>query len=154
VAAKQDRPTAPGDHGRDLRQWWSVITTLLVVAVFTEAVFAGAMLSGAGWARRAHALMAATLIASTTVAGLVAIVALRRTPRGPKLGWTLLALAAVIFLQAAVGVLSAKGVNLLWVHVPLGVALLGFAARAAAVARGLRDTPPIARGFSDRWIGR
>jgi hypothetical protein len=36
-----------------------------------------------------------------------------------------------------VGTLSAKGANLLWVHVPLGVALVGFAAQAAAGVRRL-----------------
>lgn len=119
-------------------RWWRLITIALVAAVFTEAVFAGAMLSGAGWARPAHALTAGLLVASTLVAGLVAIVTLRRAPHGAKLGLTLLALAATVFLQAAVGALSAKGANLLWVHVPLGVALVGLAGQAVAAARGLR----------------
>jgi hypothetical protein len=121
-----------------LRQWWSVITILLVVAVFIEAVFAGAMLSGVGWARTAHSANAAMLIASTITAGIVSAVTLRRVRHGPKLGLTLLSLAALIFIQAAVGALSAKGANLLWVHVPLGVASFGLAVRAAADARRLR----------------
>jgi hypothetical protein len=121
----------------NLRQWWSVITTLLVVAIFTEAVFAGAMLSGAGWARTAHSVTAVVLIASTATAGLVAVITLRRIPHGAKLGLTLLSLAAVVFLQIAVGKLSAGGANLMWVHVPLGVALVGFAGLAAARARRL-----------------
>jgi len=49
-----------------------------------------------------------------------------------------LSLALVLFLQAAVGALSAKGANLLWVHVPLGAALFGLAALAVADARRLR----------------
>ena len=120
-----------------LRQWWSVITTLLVIAVFTEAVFAGAMLSGVDWARTAHSVNAVILIASTTTAGLVSVVTLRRIPHGTKLGLTLLSLAAVIFLQIAVGKLSAESANLMWVHVPLGAALVGFAVLAVASARGL-----------------
>jgi hypothetical protein len=120
-----------------LRQWWSVITFLIVTTIFIEAVFAGAMLSGIDWARMAHSLNALLLIASTSAAALVAVVTLRRIPHGMKLGLTLLSLAAVIFLQIAVGKLSAGGANLMWVHVPLGAALIGFAALAVARARGL-----------------
>ena len=114
-----------------------MITALLVFAVFIEAIFAGAMLSGIGWARTAHSANAAVLIGSTLAAGLVSIGTLRRVPNGLKLGITLLALAALIVLQGAIGALSAKGANLLWVHVPLGVALFGLAGQAARDARKL-----------------
>ena len=123
----------------NLRQWWSAVTIALAVAVFVEAVFAGAMLSGIEWARAAHRATAAILIASTLAAGLVCIVTLRRVPHGLTLALTLLSLALILFLQAALGALSAKGANLLWVHVPLGVALFGFAALATAGARRLRS---------------
>jgi heme A synthase len=129
--------TASIEPNASLRQWWSVITILLLAAIFLEAVLAGAMLSGVDWARTAHRVNAAILIASTLAAGLVAVITLRRVAHGPRLGLTLLSLAAVVFLQAALGALSAKGANLLWVHVPLGVALFGFAARAADRARRL-----------------
>ena len=119
-------------------RWWRLITIALVAAVFAEAVFAGAMLSGAVWARQAHALTAGLLTASTLVAGLVAIVTLRRVPHGATFGLMLVGLAAAIFLQAAVGVFAAKGANLLWVHVPLGVALVGLAGQAVAATRRLR----------------
>jgi hypothetical protein len=131
------RQAVPIDH--NLRRWWSAITTLLVIAVFTEAVFAGAMLSGVGWARTAHSVNAAILIASTFTAGLISVVTLRRIAHGVTLGLTLLSLAAVVFLQAAIGTLAAKGANLLWVHIPLGVALFGFARQAAAGARRLSE---------------
>jgi hypothetical protein len=131
------RPTDPGRRTRSLRRWWTAITTLLAAAIFSEAVFAGAMLSGAGWGRTAHLVSAFVLIASTLVAGLAALVTLRRIPLGPRLGATLLLLAVVVFLQTAVGRSSAKGANLMWIHVPLGVALVGFAAQAAAGARRL-----------------
>jgi len=127
----------PSDQNRTLRPWWSVITIALVAAVFVEAVFAGAMLSGAGWARQAHALTAGLLIASTLIAGLLAIVTLRRVPHGATFGLMLLGLAAAVFIQAAVGVFAAKGTHLLWVHVPLGVALVGLAGQAVAAARRL-----------------
>ena len=124
-------------QARNLQRWWTVFTTFLVAAIFCEAVFAGAMLSGADWGRRAHMLNAVVLIASTLAAGLVSVVTLRRVAHGPKLCATLLALAVVLFLQTAVGRSSRAGANLMWVHVPLGVALVGFAARAAAGARRL-----------------
>lgn len=124
------------------RQLWSVITILLVVDVVIEAVFAGAILSGADWARRAHSVNAVILIASTATAGLVAILTLRRIPQGMKLGLALLSLAAVVFLQMAVGKLSAEGANLMWLHVPLGAALVGFAVLAASLASGLGGLAP------------
>jgi hypothetical protein len=120
-----------------LRRAWGVITILLAIAISIQAVFAGAMLSGVGWARAAHEATATLLIASTTTAGLVCLVTLRSIPHGLKLGLTLLALAAAVVLQAALGVLSAKGANLLWIHVPLGVALVGLSAQAAIWAREL-----------------
>jgi hypothetical protein len=116
---------------------WSVIAVLIALAVLCEAIFAGAMLSGVEWAHRAHAVNAGILIASALIAGCAAVVRLRGVPQGVRLGRMLLSLGAVVFLQAALGALSAKGVNLLWVHVPLGVAIFGFATRAMLGARGL-----------------
>ena len=120
-----------------LRQLWSSIAILLVLDVVIEAVFAGAMLSGADWARQAHVVNAAILIALTATAGLAAILTLRRIPHGMKLGLALLSLAAVVFLQVAVGKWSAAGANLMWLHVPLGAALVGFAVLAGSLASGL-----------------
>ena len=129
-------PAFPRDGGR-LRQWWMIVSTLLLVIVFAEAVFAGAMLSGAGWARAAHWIDAMVAVASMVVASPAAFATLRRVPHGRRLGWILLAMAGVAFLQAALGALSAKGANLLWAHVPLGVALVGGAGQAMAAARKL-----------------
>jgi hypothetical protein len=127
----------PTERGRNLRRGWGVIAILIVAAVFIEAVFAGAMLSGAGWARAAHAATALVLFASTITGGLVSLVTLRRVPHGRTLGLTLLSLGAVVLVEAVLGIASVHGANLLWAHVPLGVALLGLAAQAAAVARRL-----------------
>ena len=137
LAVRPGGPSAPADRTGSLRRWWIVVTTLLLGAVFLEAVFAGAMLSGAGWARAAHATSALVLMAWTAAAGLVALVTLRDTPHGPRLGWTLVAMAVLVVLQAALGVATAKGANLVWAHVPLGVALVGVAGQTAAAARRL-----------------
>jgi hypothetical protein len=136
-AAHLHEPSGSSQSGRNLRQWWTVITVLLAAAFFMQAVFAGAMLSGAGWARKAHAASAMVLIVSTLTAGLVSVVSLRRIAHGLRLGLTLLSLAATAFVQGAVGALSAKGDNLMWIHVPLGVALVGLAGLAMAAARRL-----------------
>jgi hypothetical protein len=132
-------PASPGAAIRGSRTPWVIVTALLMAAVFVEAAFAGALLSGAGWARPAHRASATLLTLSTLVAGLTAIVSLRRIPRGMRLGLTLLGMAVAMFVQAALGVMTAKGANLLWVHVPLGVALVGLAGQAFAVARRLGD---------------
>jgi len=137
--AHVERPTVSIAPNSNLRRRWSVITALILAGSFIQACFAGAMLSGTGWAWKAHSAAAAVLIAATIAAGLVSVVTLRRIPHGPKLGLTLLSLAAVVCIQAATGVLSAKGANLLWVHVPLGVAVFGAAARGVAGARKLGE---------------
>ncbi|MBI3678684.1 MAG: hypothetical protein HY243_18895 [Proteobacteria bacterium] len=137
AAVQLGRPTVADDPSRTLRRWWTIVSVLLVVAIFAQAVFAGLMLSGVDWARSAHSLNAALLIAFTFTAGLVCVITLRRIQQGWKLGLTLLSLAVVVLLQTAVGKMSANGANLMWVHVPLGVALVGFAAQAVAHARKL-----------------
>lgn len=131
-------PPVSSEASASLRQWWSVITRALLAGFFLQAVFAGAILSAAGWARTAHWVTAVVLLVSTIAAGLVASITLRRIARGAKLGRVLLGLASVALLQTAVGKMTANGgANLMWLHVPLGVALVAFAARALADARSL-----------------
>jgi hypothetical protein len=121
------------NQNRDAPRWWSVIATLLAVAVFSEAIFAGAMLSGIPWAHTAHSLNAKILVATATIASLVGVMTLRRLPHRGKLMSISLCFAVGVLLQAAIGTLSAKGINLLWIHIPLGVALFGIAGYAAIV---------------------
>jgi len=127
-----------GDKDRILRRRWSVIATLIAIAVFAEAVFAGAMLSGVDWARGAHAAGATVAIALSLFAGLFAAVSLRGISRGPRLMLMLLSLAVLLVLQAVIGALTAKGANLVWLHVPLGVALFAFARQAITAASRLQ----------------
>jgi hypothetical protein len=123
--------------GRNLRLGWTIFTILLAGAFFLEAVFAGSILSGAPWARKAHAVTAMILIASASAGALVGLVTLRRVRRGPRVGLILLSLAAAALVQGALGAMSAKGANLTWIHVPLGVALVSLAGLAVLAARGL-----------------
>ncbi len=139
ATARLDRSGDAGQPGRELRRWWTLIAVALAVALFLEAIFAGSMLSGLSWARRAHATTAIVLIASAFAAGLTGLVTLRCTPHGRRLGFTLLSLAGATCIQAVLGVLSAKGANLTWIHVPLGVALVSLAGLATLSARRLGD---------------
>lgn len=132
----------PSTESSRQRQLWTAVAALLVVAVFAQAVFAGLMLSGVEWGRTAHSIGAVLLIAATLAAGLVALATLRRTRHGPTLGFTLLLLAAAISLQTAVGKSVVEGANLMWLHVPLGVALVGLAAQAVGAARRLGSQQP------------
>ena len=135
MAIHLDQPTT--SHAPGARQWWSIVTTLLVIAIFLQAVFAGLMLSGFDWERIAHGANALIVVAATFGATLVSIVTLRGTRNGRKLGLILLGLAAAVFVQFALGRMAAKGANVMWVHVPLGVLLVWLAGQAAAAARKL-----------------
>lgn len=128
-----------GGPGARLRRWWSLIAGLIVAAIFLQAVFAGAMLSGFAWARQAHRITAGAVILVAAGAALAALLALRRVPHGRRLGLMLLILALTLFAQSALGALSAKGANLIWLHVPLGVALVGMAAQILGAARRLGE---------------
>ena len=132
-----DPSTGADRPGRNLRQGWMVFTILLAAGFFLEAIFAGSILSGVTWARKAHAATAMILIATTFTGGLIGLVTLRRVRRGPRVGLTLLSLAAAALVQGALGAMTAKGANLTWIHVPLGVALVSLAGLAVMAARGL-----------------
>lgn len=120
-----------------LRRIWTIVARLLVAGVFAQAIFAGVLLSGESWGRTAHGVNANLLIGATLIAGLIAAATLRRIPQGRRLGLTLLALAVVLFLQAALGRASAEGAKVMWIHIPLGVALVGFTAQTVVASRRL-----------------
>ncbi len=128
---------APEQGSSAQRRLWVSITSLIAIMAFLEPVFAGAMLSGIEGARIAHAAGAAVLVTSTLIAAALAVVTLFRSPGGGKLARILFVLAAAVFTQAVVGVMASKGAPLLWLHIPLGVAVFGFATRAAGLARAL-----------------
>lgn len=132
-----DPTTDSGKPALSLRLWWSIITAILAAAIFAQAVFAGLMLSGVDWGSRAHTLNAFFLSAATLAAAVGALIALHRVPHGVRLGVTLLSLAVVVVIQTAIGKSSAGGANLMWIHIPLGVALVGLAMQALAGARKL-----------------
>jgi hypothetical protein len=137
------------DAMRDIRpshgatRVWSAITGIIVVGVFMQSVFAGLLLSGEGWGRTAHSITAVLLIAGTLLASVVAAITVRRVSKtGGKLALLLFGLTVVLVIQTIVGQLSAEGRNLLWLHVPLGVALVVLTMQPARVARQLREPDP------------
>jgi len=136
---------------------WSVVTGLIFAGVFMQSVFAGFLLSGDGWGRSAHSLTATLLIAGTLIASIVAAITLRRSSeRGGRFAASLFALAIVLVIQTAVGHRSADGENLLWLHVPLGVALVVLTILPVRMAWQLRhetSQPVPARG-DQQWHGR
>ena len=137
MAVDIGQPAVSQEPNASLRHRWSVVTALLLAAIFAQAVFAGAMLSGVGWAHAAHAINAGLLTGAALLAALAGAVTLRRIAQGRRLVLTLLALSATMFVQMAAGRMSESGANLMWLHVPLGVALVGLAAQAASGARRL-----------------
>ena len=116
-----------------------MVAALLATGFFMQAVFAGAILSGVVWARQAHSATAVILVVASLAAGLTSAATLRRFRQGQRLALALLALAAATLVQAAMGAMSAKGANLIWAHVPLGVALVALAGQSVARARRLNE---------------
>jgi multisubunit Na+/H+ antiporter MnhF subunit len=125
---------------------WVAVTRLLMILIFLQSVFAGLLLSGEGWGRTAHRLTAYGLVAGVLLAGVIATVTLRRVPAGPRLATLLIALGLALAAQMAVGIMSANGERLLWLHVPLGVALVGFAAETVSATRQLDRSPSASEG--------
>jgi hypothetical protein len=79
---------------------WSMLTWLLVVAVFTQSIFAGVLLSGEGWGRTAHGITALALVAVTVAAGIAAALTVRGVSRdASRLTVLLFALAVILFAR-------------------------------------------------------
>ncbi len=126
---------------RDPRQRWIVVTTTIATAVFAQAIFAGALLSGVAWGRAAHRATAFVLVAGVLLAALVAMATLRRIENGRRLGLGLLGLGAAACLQTGLGAISNHGANVMWLHVPLGVALVTSSMQSVVRARALGRDP-------------
>lgn len=138
TAAAPIPPVAP-PAGRAPARTWSVFTTVLTWAVFLQAVTAGRILAGDDWARDAHRIAAGLLFIAALAGGLVALVRLRDRAGGRRLGWLLVAMGAALAVQHRLGTAAADGGDTLWIHVPLGVALLALMIRVDMVARRLGE---------------
>ena len=115
---------------------WQVVTTVLMLAIFSQAITAGLLLRGDGWAQTVHRTAAGALVAATFVAGVVALVTLRGEPRGRRMGTLLVVLAVGLVVQYALGAAAVDGKDVLWIHVPLGVGLIGLMDKVQLLSTG------------------
>jgi hypothetical protein len=114
---------------------WAPFTTLLTWAVVFQALTAGRILTGDDWARDVHRTAAGLLVIVAAGGGVVALVRLRDGARGRRFGLTLLAIGVGLIVQHGLGTAAADGKDTLWIHVPLGVALVALLAHASQFAR-------------------
>jgi hypothetical protein len=105
--------------------------------VFLQSVTAGRILSGDDWARTTHRTAAGLLFLAALVAGIVALVNLRGRPERGRMAALLLGLAVALFAQHGLGTAAAEGNDVLWLHVPVGVAMVGFSLQPNVLARSL-----------------
>ena len=117
---------------------WVAFTTLLTWAVFLQAVTAGRILTGDEWARDAHRIAAGLVTIAAVVGGLIALVRLRDRAGGHRLGLMLLAIGVGLLLQHGLGTAAANSEDTLWLHIPVGVALVILLMRLDMFARRLR----------------
>jgi hypothetical protein len=112
---------------------WVGFTRLLTLGVFSQAVLAGIFLSGPSWARTVHGFLGPAVIFASLIAAVVATTTRKRWSSGNRLAILLALLTTVLVVQNLAGELSSGG-SLLWLHVPLGVAVVGLAAQPSIVA--------------------
>jgi hypothetical protein len=129
-------PAAPGvPVGRSSAGAWAVLTRILTFGVFVQAFSAGSLLDGDGWARDVHRSVGAGLVIAALVGGLLALVLMRDAPGGRRFGAMLVVAGVVLIAQYALGTAAADGNDTLWIHVPLGVALVGVTMRLNVLTR-------------------
>lgn len=116
---------------------WRTFTAVLTWAVLLQAVTAGRILTGDDWARDAHAAGAGFLFLAAVVGGVLALVRLRDRADGRRFGLLLIGIGVGLFVQHGLGTAAANGEDTLWLHIPLGVALMATMVRLDVVARRL-----------------
>ncbi len=127
----------PPPAGRAPARTWTVFATVLTWAVFLQAVTAGRILTGDEWARDVHRIAAGLLVVVAVVGGLVALVRLRDRAGGGRFGLSLVVMGVALLVQHGLGTAAADGRDTLWIHVPLGVALVALMTRVDMLARRL-----------------
>ncbi|MGH9213760.1 MAG: hypothetical protein ACRD2C_24265 [Acidimicrobiales bacterium] len=124
---------------RRIGRGWVGFTTVAMWAIVLQSVTAGRISSGDDWARTAHRATGHLSFLVTLAVGLAALAVLRERTGGRRFAVVLVALAACLFVQARLGVAAADGEDTLWLHIPFGVAIVAFAARASMLARRLES---------------
>lgn len=116
---------------------WIIFARLLLIGVYAQSIFAGVFLSGKIWGRDAHEMNAGILVMVSFIAGALALFSLRDVSGGRRFAFAMLAFAIAVTIQHGIGQQVADGERLLWLHIPFGVALVGWSAEMATVARRL-----------------
>jgi hypothetical protein len=119
---------------------WVWFTTVALWAIFLQSVTAGRILSGDDWARTAHRATGHLSSLIILAAGLAALALLRQRNGGRRFAVVLVALAVCLLVEAQLGTAAADGEDTLWLHIPFGVAIVAFAARASMLARQLESS--------------
>jgi hypothetical protein len=135
--AVEQVPVVAPPASRAPARTWRAFTTALTSAVFLQAVTAGRILTGDEWARDVHRITAGMLLVAAVVGGLVALVRLRDRAGGRRFGFLLVAMGVGLLVQHGLGTAAADGEDTLWLHVPLGVALVALMLRVDMLARRL-----------------
>jgi uncharacterized membrane protein len=118
---------------------WLLVARLLGLMTLAQAFFAGALLSGYTEGREAHRANAIALVVTALVLLIAAVATQRKTAAGRRLVFTSAQFFAGIMIVATIGMLSAEGHRLLWIHVPAGVMMMGGAAALQTAAGGVRQ---------------
>jgi hypothetical protein len=118
---------------------WLITARVLGLMTLAQAFFAGALLSGYTDGRLAHRLNAYSLFAITLIMVVAAIATQRTTPEGRRMLAASGQFLAGIMVVAVIGMMSAEGHRLLWLHVPAGVMMMGGAAALQGAAAHLRE---------------
>jgi hypothetical protein len=135
TAAQPAVPAVPVD--RAPARAWAMFTTVLMGAVFLQAVTAGRILTGDAWARDVHRTAAGLLFLVAVGGGGVALVRLRDRAGGRRFGLMLVAIGVGLLVEHGLGTAAADGEDTLWIHIPLGVALVALMVRLDMFARRL-----------------
>jgi hypothetical protein len=127
--------------GRDAGPFnpWLMVARILMLLTLAQSFFAGALLSGYTEGRDAHRMNAMALFVLALGLLVASIATQRKMPAGRRLVFASAQFFAGIMIVATIGMLSAEGHRLLWLHVPAGVMMMGGTARLQAAAGGLRQ---------------
>jgi hypothetical protein len=128
----------PTDRTGTTGTWkvWQVVTTVLMLGIFSQAITAGLIRRGDAWAATFHRTAAGVLVVGALVAGIVALITLRGEPRGRRMGTMLVVLAVGLAVEYALGAAAVDGKDTLWIHIPLGVGLIGLMDHVTLLATG------------------
>jgi hypothetical protein len=139
LARSRDHRDGPVSSTAIAARAWLLVAGVLMAGVVAQPFLAGLMVRGHDWAETAHEKTGFGLVTATILASSVAAVTLRRREHGRAVISALVAFAVLIVIQTALGESAADGRDVLWLHFPLGVALVGAAMRLLRATRALAD---------------